>query len=261
MTYFFVHTPKTSGTTFMDVLASDKNNRVGFFYPARPEMDNFEMRIKEGPSYNLEKNPDWQKYNFIGGHFTFGVHNTFKPEQFKYLGVVREPVSHFVSAYKALLRMPETYQNLLLPSDKSLENFISLEYLHNMQTFFLSGMSIGEIKKDKVKAYNVVIENYEKYFAGIYPTHLFDEGLIYFKHKIGIVPQNYSSRNVARNNTNQVIKDETIEKIALANDVDIKLYDYFVKKFDTEFSAIPLANLQVRLLKAGNAINGIFASK
>lgn len=245
----------------MDVLASDKNNRVGFFYPPKPEMDKFEMRIKEGPSYNLEKNPNWQQYNFIGGHFTFGIHDIFKSNQFKYLGVVREPTGHFVSAYKALLRMPETYQNFLLPTEKTMENFMTIEYLHNMQTFFLSGMSINEIKKDKVKAYDKVVENYEKHFVGIYPTHLFDEGLIFFKHKIGIKPQSYSNRNVARNNPNQVLSNETLEKIALVNDVDIKVYDYFLKKFNAEFSAIPMANLQVRLLQANNAINRMLAGK
>jgi hypothetical protein len=124
MTYFFIHTTKTSGTTFMEVLRKDSENNVGFFYPPKKEMDDFEKRIKEGPMYHLQNSPDWKKYNFIGGHFTYGIHEVLNAEQFKYIGVIREPLSHYISFYRAFLRMPEDYQNQFLPESKSIKDML-----------------------------------------------------------------------------------------------------------------------------------------
>ncbi len=240
----------------MEVLRQDKNNQVGFFYPPRPDMDDFESRIKEGPFYNLQKTPDWEKYNIIGGHFTFGIHEILKEDNFKYIGVVREPVEHYISSFKAYHRMNDDYKNQLLPGSKSMEDFLSLEFLHNMQTFFLSGLSIDEIRKDKEMAYKTAIENSEKYFAGIYPTEQFDQGLFYFKHKIGIKPLYYHKKNVAKNIVGQEISDSLLDRIAKVNDVDIRLFNYFSSRFEKEFNAVPLGNLQVAYFKVMNMIYG-----
>lgn len=239
----------------MDVLHKDKNNHIGFFYPPRPDMDDFEKRIKEGPFYNLEKSPEWRKYNIIGGHFTFGIHDVLKTESFKYIGVVREPIQHYISTYRAFLRMGDDYKDYLLPGSKSIENMLSLKFLHNMQTFFLSGLSIEEIRKDKERAYQTVIENSEEHFAGVYPTERFDEGLFYFKNKIGIRPLCYSKKNVAKNRVEE-ISESLRERIIEVNDVDVRLYEYFSKKFRDDFNSIPLANFQVKWFKIMNVVYG-----
>lgn len=253
MKYFFIHIPKTSGTTFMEVLRSDKKNQVGFFYQQPGDMDDFEKRIKEGPYYNLERTPDWHKFNFIGGHFTFGIHEILKGEPFKYIGVVREPVAHCISAYGAFLRTSDAYKDYLLPEEKTIENYLHLKFLHNMQTFFLSGLSIEEIRKDKIKAYETVIENSEKYFTGIYPTEKFDAGLFFFKHKIGVKPLYYHKKNVTKK-THRELSNTLLEKIKAVNDVDVKVYDYFHKKFTNELEEIPFINWKVNYFKAMNAI-------
>ncbi len=238
----------------MEVLLADKNNQVGFFYQQPGDMDDFEKRIKDGPSYNLARTPNWQKFDFIGGHFTFGIHEVLKGEDFKYLGVVREPVAHYISSYRAFLRTSDAYKNYLLPSNKTIENYQSLKFLHNMQTFFLSGLSIEEISKDKIRAYETVIENSEKYFAGVYPTERFDAGLFYFNHKIGMKPLYYHRKNVAANR-DQEISEAALEKIATINDVDVKVYEYFNKKFNEELKALPFINWKVKYFEIMNAIH------
>ena len=257
MTYFFVHTPKTSGTTFVDVLNRDPDNKVGFFYPPKEEMHKFEKRTKEGPIYHLEKNPDWQKFNFIVGHFTFGIHETFNAKDFSYIGVTREPVSHYISTYKALLRMSQEFQGIILTEQNTLDNFLKLDYTHNMQAFYLSGLSQKEIREDKERAYQVSIENSEKYFTGVYPTESFDEGLFYFQHKAGIKPQFYLKKNVARNKIQEGVSAEAVEKIKQINDVDIRLYEYFRKKFDADLKEVPFLNLKVAAFQLMNKAYGL----
>lgn len=257
MHYFFIHTIKTSGTTFVDVLQRDARNTVGYFYPPRREMDNFEKRVKEGPEYHLERNPDWRKFNFIVGHFTFGIHDVFKAQDFRYLGVVREPVSHYCSLFKHFMRMPEDYRNLIMPGEKSVNELLKRDYTHNMQTWFLSGLSMEDIRKDKERAYQTVIENYGKYFAGIYPTDRFDEGLFYFKHRIGITPQYYHSKNVSKNSIGQNLTPQLAERILEVNDVDTRVFEYFNKQFDRDLKSVPNLSFNLALFRTMNYLHGL----
>lgn len=257
MIYFFIHTPKTSGTTFMEVLHSDKKKSVGFFYPPRPEFDNFETRIKDCPAFNMKRYPEWKKFNIIGGHFTFGIHDVLQAASFRYLGVVRKPMEHFISTYRAFLRMNETYRNYLLPGSKQVDDMLSLPFMHNMQTFFLSGLSVEAIKKDKERAFQTVIENSEKYFDGVYLTEKFDEGLFYFKHKVNIRPQCYLSKNIAENTVGETITERVLEGIQKANDIDQRIYEYFEKKFNKEYGELPGINCEVKFFQMRNKIYGL----
>ncbi len=254
MTYFFIHIPKTSGTTFIDVLQNDHRNNIGYFYPPKEEMHLFEKRTKEGPFYHLAHNPNWEKFNYIVGHFTFGIHEIFKAKDFSYIGVIREPVSHYVSTYKAYLRMSDDFQSIILPESKLLDDFLKLNFTHNMQTFYLSGLSIKEIREDKERAYETAIENTRKYFSGIYPTERFDEALFYFKKKIGIKPLPYRRRNVAFNKINQTIHPQVIERIREVNDIDLRLYEYLNNEFSGELKRIPFLSLKVLHFRAQNRI-------
>ena len=222
------------------------------------EMKDFTKIFQEGPHYHLEKNPDWQKFNIIGGHFAFGIHAVLKADQFRYLGVFREPVAHYLSMYKAFLRVPEKYRNKILPgSEQSIENMMKLKVTHNMQTWFLTGISPEEIIADKEKAYQIAIENCEKYFDGIYPTERFDEGLFFFRNKIGLKPQYYLKKNVAKNAVSEIITSELKEKIKKINEVDIRLFIYLNERFTRDFNAIPGIMNEVRIFKFFNWIYGV----
>jgi|GEM_PF-5522173 len=237
----------------MEVLRSDSNNRVGFFYQnPEPLTEDFETKINGVAEYNMRTRPGWQEYNIIGGHFTFGIHTKLNVQQFKYLGVVRDPVEHHISSFKHFLRASQEYQNHFLPGPKTVETMLTVKFMPNLQTFFLSGLSMEQIRKDKERAYSTVVENTEKYFAGVYPTEQFDEGLFYFKHKIGIKPMYYHKKNVAANALREKVTDEVAEKIRKVNDVDVRLFEYFKRKFDNEFSLIPLVGLQLAYFKLMN---------
>jgi len=257
MTYFFIHTPKTSGTTFVDVLSRDPRNTIGYFYPPRREMIKFEERILATPAYHLTNNPDWKKFNFIVGHFAFGIHETLGAEHFKYLGVIREPVSHYLSLYKAFLRMPQDYQQSILPQGISLQNLLAVSFTHNIQTFFLTGMTFSEIQADKDYAFEKAKENYQKYFCGVYPTTRFDEGLFYFKKRIGLKPIPYSRKNQAPSHQHIEIDEELISAIAKINDVDIKLYEYFSALFEQELQKFPLIRLQAKAFQINTWIQTV----
>lgn len=240
MKYFFIHTPKTSGTTFTEVLKADSRNNVSFFYPPSENMLDFEARIKEGPKYNAQKNPNWIKSNFIVGHFTYGIHKDLDVKDFKYIGVFRDPIDHYISMYKNLLRMDHSFQNAILPKGVSIENFLDLEYTHNFQTFFLSGLSLTEIKKDNIKAFEVCKTNIERDFVGLYPTDNFDKALFYFKEKIGLNPILVANRNVSKAKESINLNSKIIAKIKEINKADYLLYNYLTQKFNEEINKVNL---------------------
>jgi hypothetical protein len=263
MTTFFIHIPKTSGTTLVHILSKDPRNHIGYFYPSRGEVYDFENTVKTRPYDHLRDNPDWEKkYNIIAGHFTFGVHEIFKAQSFRYISVVRHPLNHYISLYKAFLRMSAPYKDYLVPEnkEKSIHAMLNKDFSHNLQTFFLSGLSLSEIKKDKSRAYHTTIENIEKYFAGICLTEKFDEGLFYLQHKIGFKPYLYKKKNVATNNLPDSELKSAATRILEVNDVDMKVYDYLSRKFNKEYSAINGISIKVALFKSLNLASNILSS-
>jgi hypothetical protein len=257
MVYFFIHTPKTSGTTFTKVLEKDKNNHVAFFYPPKSNMIEFEDRIKEGPHYHKKSNPSLEKFTHVVGHFTFGIHETFNVSEYKYIGVYRDPIKHYVSMYKNFLRMDENFQKIIMPAGVSFDNLLDLEYARNMQAFFISGLSLKEIKKDPEKAFQISIENIEKYFAGLYPTEKFEEGLFYFSKKIGVKPFCFKKSNVSKNLSDHELTNIQIEKIQEISSIDFRLYDYLEKKFNDEFNNLNIEG-KVKMFKAKNFLYNLF---
>lgn len=236
MTYFFIHTPKTSGTTFTKVLAADSTKKTAFFYPQQKDFNQFEKRIKEGPHYHLKKNPDWHENDFIVGHFTYGIHEVFGAQSYKYIGVFRNPSQHYLSMFKHFNRMGDDFQKNILPDKVSLENLMALDYTHNMQSFFISGLSLDEIRRDKEKAFDVCVENIERDFVGLYPTDRFIEGMFFFKEKLGIKLSWPANENVSKNEFS--IDPATQERLKQINDLDWRLYDYLDKKFTEEYNKL-----------------------
>lgn len=259
MTYFFIHTPKTSGTTFVDVLSKDSKNNIGYFYPPKREMTDFERQVKESPYYHLEKNPDFEKYNFIVGHFTFGIHEILNVQEFRYIGVLREPVSHYVSLYKALMRMPSPYRKYIFNgyAEQTIHSFLELDLTHNLQTFFLSGLSKNEIRQDKDRALSICEANFNHHFDGFIITERFDESLQLLALKNLVQPQFYKRRNVATNSLGTHLTPELIERIRSVNDVDMQLHEIVMKRFRDDFREHGSLGVRTSMFKLGNVISNV----
>lgn len=261
MTYFFIHTPKTSGTTFVDVLSRDPRNDIGYFYPSSGEVYDFEKTIKSRPYDHKEANPDWQRFNFIVGHYTYGMHQVLEAEHFRYIGTIREPVSHFISTYKAMMRLSSPYRDHLLGegSEHTIEELLAKPFAQNLQTFFLSGLSLAEIHEDKERAYRVCIDNFDRYFDGFCITERFDESMHLLARKNILRPMYYRRKNVATNSLMAPPAPKLIDSILAANDIDARLYRHVMMRFKDESRKFHSLGLQVSLFKAGNVLNGIFA--
>ncbi|MCF8258349.1 MAG: hypothetical protein K9J06_12410 [Flavobacteriales bacterium] len=261
MTYFFIHTPKTSGTTFVDVLSRDRLNNIGYFYPSSGEVYDFEHTVKfAAPQRHLANNPDWQKFNFIAGHYTFGMHEVLGAKEFRYIGTMREPIGHYLSTYKALMRMSEPYRRYLLGegSEDSIYALLDLELTHNLQTFFLSGLSQQEIREDKEGALRITIQNFDRYFDGFCLTEHFDESMHLLKRKGIMKPTSYLRKNVATNRMDERLDESLLTRVRQANDVDLKLYGHVVARFESEYSSMPNIRAEVCLFKLRNLLHGIF---
>lgn len=227
---FFVHTPKTSGTTFEAIIAQNiRSEKMGFFYPLRKEIVDFEGEVKDSMEINF-KNKGHLDYDFIVGHFTYGMHRFFNNKDYRYIATIRNPFKHCVSLYKAFRRMSPGYQAEILNGKENLfENFISLPAYRNMQTFFISGLAQKQINDNESDAFRKTTEIIAQDYLGfIFPDH-FNRSLLLINRELRFRHLYYKKKNVAANRVQLPDGFEAI--IQKYNTADLMLYDYLKKNF------------------------------
>jgi hypothetical protein len=116
--------------------------------------------------------------------------------------------------------------------DVTLKDMLMLHghQFENFQTRLISGHNPA-LKNVGETALEVAIENIEKYFAFVGITERFDESIVLATHDLGWKIVSYSSRNTARQWTDDFSKDleadnDSIDILMGLNDLDQRLYKY-----------------------------------
>jgi hypothetical protein len=178
---FFVHTPKTGRTTFESIIQNNINFKdIGYFYPKIINFEdllNYEKFVKESMRINFEKKGK-NKFSYVIGHYTYGLHEFFNVD-FTYIATIRDPIKHYISLFKAFKRLPLEKQNIVLKDKpKTFENFIELYSYHNMQTFFILGLPLEEIKSNPQIAFEKTKKIIQEHYTGFIFTEYFNESLL-----------------------------------------------------------------------------------
>lgn len=133
--YFFVHIPKTAGTSFYEALQKNVLVRLLFDYGDESPKSNPEL-IRLGPEHLTAESQVFQsgKYNFICGHVRYKKYAHCVPPE-SAVSIVRNPVERVVSEYQHLKR----HQGF----NVSFHGFISSLCQQNKQLKMLKGLEPG----------------------------------------------------------------------------------------------------------------------
>ncbi|HSH40549.1 MAG TPA: hypothetical protein VK973_00280 [Arenicellales bacterium] len=236
-TVFFLHLPKTGGTTMRRVL--DREYRGARRYEIGEDVTG-DIRRFRARSWNELDAP-----NLVQGHMSYGLHR-FVPGPAGYVTLLREPISRALSDYHYVTSTPD---HPIYPHVKDLS---LLEYfesgitgqLSNGQVRLLSGDHLPDdpgVPSNRVMErgdFDKASANLRDGFAAVGLQERFDETLLLFRRRLGwhwpfYVRENVTSRRYRR----EELDPTDLARIRELNLLDIELYETVRAMFDQVVSA------------------------
>lgn len=227
--WLFMHIPKTAGTSFRQIVKRQYRASGGIVEVYDPQ------EVLTGPAHL-----DGRAYI---GHFRYGFHQFF-PDLCRYVGFMREPVSHAWSHYHFLLEMKK------LPKEvNTFPLFLQHKYGYNLQLRFLSG--IENIQNIEEHALQTARQNLIQHFALLAPMEQFDQGLL-LMHQILDWPRSpvYHRAN-ERPNKPKISEEER----QLAQEIlkpEIALYQEVTRQFEERWLKSGLNDNDQKLFDMSN---------
>lgn len=229
-TLIFFHIPKTAGATFAQIIERQYPPDVLFITESERHWESTRA---------LKQLPESAKraYRAISGHMYFGVHR-YLPQNYEYITLLRDPVERIISYYYFILRYPghylyETITARQLTLQDVLESGVSKEF-NNGQTRLLSGMQNVAYGECDAKLLDLALENLQTHFRLAGTTDRFDEFLVLSSKLYGWKKPFYIRKHVARKRPHsQDLSKQVRDSIKKHNQLDIALYEYVERKFDT----------------------------
>jgi hypothetical protein len=268
---FNIHIPKTGGSTFKSILLNNFNNQENII----------EVNPKSPPEYSEKINSigtnavrqfdykpltdsDIQRMvqfvqrpeaKMITGHFQYGLHKYIERNA-KYMTLLRHPAELIVSLYCELFKSDDAFDRELVNKTGDIRKFCELT--GNLQTIILSGDSPSRVISDSDSSLNKAIQNIENHFMFAGVLEMFDEYLLYLKHRQFLKMINYKKINVrsVSNPVSESIKkdSELNEIIERNNSADIKLYNYCKDRFAENWISVPGRKMKLKCFKLQNKI-------
>lgn len=229
-TIFFVHIPKTAGTTFRSILdrlyEGDSNRVINALAISKSlnaliqESDEVKMRIR-----------------LVQGHMPFGIHESFT-QSGTYVTFLRDPIRRVISHYtfdQRAFRNP----NHGLIRNMNIEEFAILN--DNLHTRMLCGIPGADSVSgfDPLTNYHLrkAKENLTKSFAAVGIAERFDESILFFRKALGWDNPYYFSRNISQWSTKpNDYPEKVVEGIKANNQLDLELYEFACELFDRQVS-------------------------
>lgn len=172
--YFFLHIPKTGGTSLSDLL-----DRI---YAPRyvRVMHSTNRENWERVASILQNEPD--RYDAIGTHVAgFGIH-TVSARPVRYVTVLREPAARVISLYYKIIRNEDDRRHDQFQQYEDVAE--GLQHLGvNLQTRVIAGVPPAETVTAEHLA--VAKRNLETWFDGVAILERFEESLIVMRRALG----------------------------------------------------------------------------
>jgi len=246
---YFLHIPKTAGTTLISIIDSyfDRKKVLGI----------------HAWKYLLPKMPfHFKKYRFVRGHFGYGFYRIV-PKKMIYMTVLRDPTDIIISSYKMNQRQPAEAKRYSIPQDKTISELITdpeIRGLRNTQTHYIGvdldvlslskGMSLEELADyqpedhDYFQSPNIsderlleMAKNNLSKFAFVGLVEKMDESLFLLHYTFGWKPiRDTVKKNVAPDSESIILSDKAKSKIAAWTKLDNKLYSYGKQLFESRYS-------------------------
>jgi hypothetical protein len=231
-TVFFLHLPKTAGTTMRRVL--DREYRNARRYEIGEDVTGDIRKFRSRP-WDADNAP-----NLVQGHMSYGLHE-FVPGPSTYVTVLREPIRRALSDYHYVTSTPGH------PIHEHVKDMSLVEYfesgitgqLSNGQVRLLSGDNLPEDRgvPSNRRMERADIERARAHlddnFTAVGVQERFDETLLLFRRRLGwrwpfYVRENVTSRSYRRED----IPDDELARLRELNLLDIELYEAVRNDFD-----------------------------
>lgn len=227
----FLHIPKAAGSTLHPVLERHYSKSSYRTISLPEQLDAFK-RAPESERRNTR---------LLKGHMPFGMH-AYLAGRSRYVTLLRHPAERVVSHYYYVKRKPHHYLHPHIAAGMSLAEFAGAGLsgeLDNGQVRLLSGhdqdIPCGRCTRDLL---DTAKRNIETHFAVAGLTERFDESLVLMGLELGWnwTPY-YLNRNVTADKpVARQIDPTALAAIEQANPLDFELYDWVVKRFQTQLT-------------------------
>jgi len=233
---FFLHVPKTGGTTFTRSLCA-RFGPLGYLREVVLEPD----RTLEAMGHRLEPGAI-ARIRCVIGHFHFGLHRFF-PGRFRYVTILRDPIDRVLSLYYHIRDRAEhplhaTLHELALTPEQVLTGALTLETSNDMTRRLAGAEGVADIGR---KHYDLAIQHVEQHFVSVGLLERYDESMALFEE---LIPElgdlSYpAALNTKKQTMGPSVDSPAIRKlVAQRNAWDIQLYSYAAHRFDEQVAAM-----------------------
>lgn len=237
---FFLHIPKTAGTTMREILQRAYGNRLQIGgiehgddrFPTDEVLTNIKNTLKDKDVYTR--------------HLCYGLHE-YLDRPYQYLTFLRDPIKRSISHFNYFLRgIKDPHLQSLAQQGIIAFHTDGSKQWHNMQTRFLAGRKA--MMKDEIDETDLELakQNLRDEIALLGIIERFDESLLYFQHHLNWNWPFYLKANQSK----RMLKSATLsyedltseEKNVVegANRYDLELYDYGKQLFQSRLDASPI---------------------
>jgi hypothetical protein len=224
---FFLHIPKTAGTSFSTILASQFAPQEICPFP----YDGFESQLRLTPHESL------LPYRLMHAHCDYTIYRLL-PRIPVFITMLREPTSRFISTYHHIRRDPtHRLHRIVTAEDLSLLEFVrhtAAQKLHNQMLARLAG---GAAHLDDQTRLDIAQARlFAMPFAGL--TEHFAESihLLAYTFEWQITSAAMHLNAAPHQQTQSEPDDQVIEAIQTANSLDVRLYQFAVSLFKTRLA-------------------------
>jgi hypothetical protein len=146
MKYFFLHIPKTAGTSFRGFLRSNVDPQLLLFVYPDKDHDHQDLPGNWVSFNSLCKNSErYQHKQYVLGHYHYGIHKYFSDidNDFRYITFVRHPIDRAVSLYKHFLAYPGHEHDVIVQGNLSFSQFLQhpelSQQVNDYMTYVMTG--------------------------------------------------------------------------------------------------------------------------
>jgi len=221
--FYFIHIPKTCGTSFRFMLYNQfPQNQI---YPNMSDLRESGGKYLKFKEIISKKEDIQDSTHLFMGHYPFQGGNKIFTKPINYLTFLRDPVKRTISNIQHLQRIKPEYKN------DSISEIFEEEHLSqkDLQTRFLSDSPFK--KPTHIDRLEESKKNLEKIkFIGI--AERFEESIELIEHTFNWKLGEILRLNQKKEDKNNELSEDLLNKIKAINELDIELYEYACQLFE-----------------------------